>query len=137
MTFISPQSVKREHEELHTELVKATKAGGMTEDAAKAVAELLHSHFVKEKEYALPPLGLLPYLAKGKVAPEMEGALAMTERLKAEHPTMLQEHKSIVAALKNLIEATQKEKKLEYARFAEKLMLHAQIKRKFCIQRRS
>jgi len=39
---------------------------------------------------------------------------------------MLEEHKEIVAALKNLIEAAKKEKKMEYARFADKLMLHAQ-----------
>jgi hypothetical protein len=32
----------------------------------------------------------------------------------------------VVAALKNLIAAAEAEKKPEYARFAEKLMLHAQ-----------
>jgi hemerythrin superfamily protein len=50
----------------------------------------------------------------------------MTDRLKAELPKMLEEHKAVVAALKNLIAAAEEEKKLEHARFAEKLMLHAQ-----------
>lgn len=40
---------------------------------------------------------------------------------------MLEEHKAIVAALKNLIKVAKKEKKMEYAHFAEKLMLHAQM----------
>lgn len=39
---------------------------------------------------------------------------------------MLEEHKRIVAALKNLISTAEQDKKPEYARFAEKLMAHAQ-----------
>ncbi len=38
---------------------------------------------------------------------------------------MLEEHKAIVAALKNLADVAKKEKKIGYANFAEKLMLHA------------
>lgn len=120
-----PQPLKIEHEELHAELVKATKAGGKTGEAAKEVARILHPHFEKEEEFALPPLGLLPSLSEGKVTPEMEGVLAMTDTLKAEFHQMIQEHKTVVAALKNLIEAAEKEKKMEHARFAEKLILHA------------
>ncbi len=88
-----------EHEELHAQLVKATKEGGEVGEAAKGVAELLHPHFVKEEEYALPPLGLLSPLAEGKVLPEAEKVLPMTDRLKAEMHEMLGEHKKIVAAL--------------------------------------
>jgi hypothetical protein len=86
----------------------------------------LHPHFVKEEEYALPPLGLLPRLATGDVTPEMADVLALTERLKAELPQMLEEHKAIVAALSHLVEVGKQEHKLEYAHFAEKLILHAQ-----------
>ncbi|MGE5445981.1 MAG: hemerythrin domain-containing protein [Ignavibacteriales bacterium] len=126
MEFKIPQPLKLEHEELHAELVKTTKAGGKLGDAAKAVAKILHPHFVKEEEYALPPLGLLPLLAEGKVTSEMGNVLTMTDRLKAELPQMLEEHKAIVAALKNLVDVAKKEKKMEYAYFAEKLILHAQ-----------
>jgi hypothetical protein len=38
---------------------QATRAGGRVGDAAKAVAKVLHEHFVKEEEFALPALGLL------------------------------------------------------------------------------
>ncbi|HEX5081505.1 MAG TPA: hemerythrin domain-containing protein [Blastocatellia bacterium] len=120
-----PQSLKLEHEELHAELAKAIKAGGGTGSAAEIVAKLLHPHFVKEEEYALPPLGLLPMLAEGKVTPEMEGVLEMTGKLKAELPRMLEEHHNIVEALKKLSTAAEKEKKTEYVGFAEKLMSHA------------
>jgi hypothetical protein len=125
MIFQIPPALKAEHEELHGELVRATKAGGRTGEAAKAVAKLMHPHFVKEEEYALPPLGLLGPLSKGKIEPGMAEALKMTDKLKAELPRMLAEHKDIVAALQRLIEAAKAENLLEYARFAEKLMAHA------------
>ena len=126
MEFIIPKSLKIEHEELHEELTKATSKDGKIGDAAKAVANVLHPHFVKEEEYALPPLGLLPLISKEKVTTEMADVLKMTEKLKADLHHMLEEHKSIVAALKVLTEASRKEKKAEYERFADKLILHAQ-----------
>jgi hypothetical protein len=97
MDITIPQPLQSEHDELHAELVKATNAGGKITEAAKAVAALLHPHFVKEEAYALPPLGLLPRLAAGNITPEMSQVLSMTERLKAELPQMLQEHQAIVA----------------------------------------
>ena len=126
MEFIIPKSLKIEHEELHEELTKATSKDGKIGDAAKTVANVLHPHFVKEEEYALPPLGLLPLISKEKVTTEMADVLKMTEKLKADLHHMLEEHKSIVAALKVLTEASRKEKKAEYERFADKLILHAQ-----------
>ena len=50
----------------------------------------------------------------------------MTDRLKAELPKMLEAHEAVVAALKTLITAAEADSKPEYARFAQKLMLHAQ-----------
>ena len=89
-------------------------------------SKVLHDHFVKEEEFALPPLGLLSSLARGEVDEEMRSAVGMTDRLKAELPKMLEEHKAVVAALEKLIVAAEAEKKPEHARFAKKLMLHAQ-----------
>jgi len=125
MTLKIPQSLKREHEELHADLLEATKAGGKTAEAAKAVAKVLHPHFVKEEKFALPPIGLLASLARGKVNRTMASVLDMTDRLSAELPEMLREHQAIVRALQRLAAAAKKEKKPAYARFAEKLILHA------------
>jgi hypothetical protein len=126
MAFQIPTSLKLEHEELHADLVTATKAGGEVGEAAKAVAKVLHDHFVKEEEFALPPIGLLSALARGEVDENMKRVLRMTDRLKAELPEMLEEHKAVVAALRKLVAAAKAENKPEHARFAEKLMLHAQ-----------
>ena len=126
MKFEIPRPLKAEHDELHGELVEATKAGGRTGDAAKTVAKLLHPHFVKEEEYALPPLALLVALSQGKVEAGMADVLKMTDRLKPELTTMLSEHKKIVGALAKLVDAAKAENKPAIVHFAEKLMLHAQ-----------
>jgi hypothetical protein len=107
-------------------LRNATKEPGEIGDAAKAVAKLMHPHFIKEEEYALPPLGLLRDLAQGKVSPDMKEVLGLTNRLKAELGQMLEEHKSIVAALEVLSIAAKKANKVEYVEFAKALTLHAQ-----------
>ena len=126
MDLKTPQSLRLEHDELHAELAKATKAGGTTGEAAKNVAKVLHPHFLKEEEYALPPLGLLPILAVGQTSTDMKAAVNMTNRLKADLDHMLLEHKEIVGALKDLTDAARNEGKDEFAHFADKLTLHAQ-----------
>ena len=123
--FKIPESLKAEHVELHEDLARAIKAGGKTAEAARAVEDVLHPHFLKEEEYALPPLGLLSSLAEGNVSPEMRTVIAMSDKLKADLPHMLQEHRAIVATLEKLSAAAKMEGKTEHALFAQKLMMHA------------
>ncbi len=126
MEFTIPQSLQIEHRALHERLRKATEESGELGDAARAVAELMHPHFVKEEEYALPPLGLLRDLAQGTVTPDMKEVLGLTDKLKAELDEMLGEHEAIVVALERLTAAAKRADRMEYADFAEDLMLHAQ-----------
>ena len=120
-----PRSLAAEHEELHAALVRATKAQGATGEAAREVAAVLHPHFVKEEEFALPPLGLLAPLARGEWKPEMREVVALTDRLKAEMPRMLSEHAAIVTALDKLEKAARAEGHAEHAAFAAALKGHA------------
>src|SRR5918994_1763705 len=131
----TPQSLEVEHKELHEQLRKSIDSGGKTGDAAKAVAELLHPHFEKEKEYAMPPLGLLSSLSRETKEGEVgvtttkdtqQKILTMTDKLKEDLPDMLEEHKEIVGALEKLIYTAKQENKSEYIHFVEKLKLHAQ-----------
>ena len=126
MDFEIPSALKAEHEELHAELIAAIDSAGAVGDAANAVADLLHPHFVKEEAYALPPLGLLGLLAKGEVRPEMAEVLAMTDKLRSGLPNMLAEHARIVEVLGRLADAAVREGNRQVAQFAEKLKLHAQ-----------
>ncbi len=126
MDFKIPKTMEKQHEELHAELKKATTAGGATGRIAKKLAGALHPHFVKEEDFALPPLGLLPLLSKGKTTPEMKDVLLLTEKLKTDLDQMLKEHEEIVAILQKLVFEAKKENKLEWLPFADKLKTHAQ-----------
>ena len=121
-----PKSMAAEHEELHSDLAQLTQAGGLTGDAAKSVSELLDHHFAKENEYALPPLGLLGPLSQGKFECSMTAVVTLTDKLEAEMPTMLSEHKDIAAALRRLKEAATAENKPAGVQFSEHLAAHAQ-----------
>jgi hypothetical protein len=127
MDFDIPKAMKIEHDELHAALAGLTRAGGRTGEAAKAVAKVLHAHFVKENEYALPPLGLLVPLSEGKFDPAMADVLQLTDKLAADMPAMLSEHREIVAALKALVEAAAAESNAAGVQFANMLTAHAEM----------
>lgn len=124
-TLAPPSSVAAEHHELHEELAKVVALGGATGDAAKVVEQRLSSHFENEEKYGLPQLGLLSSLADGKMPADAEHVIELSDKLKAELPTMLAEHKAISEALEKLKTAAEKENKADAARFAEHLAAHA------------
>lgn len=121
-----PKPMVLEHEALHQQLKRATTLPGATGEAAREVARLMHPHFEKEEAYALPPLGLLGPLARGELTEAMREVLPLTDRLKAELPEMLAEHRAIVAALDRLAEAARATQDDRVAEFVEELKLHAQ-----------
>jgi hypothetical protein len=125
MQFDIPPAMKAEHDELHSDLVRLTGAGGRTGEAAKAVAKVLHAHFVKENEYALPPLGLLLALSQGTFDAGMGEVLKLTEKLATDMPAMLAEHQAVLAALRKLTDAATAENKPEGVEFARMLAAHA------------
>lgn len=117
---------KIEHARFRQELERATTVGGETADAARAVLKVLVPHMLREEEFAVPPLMLLPRLARGEFTPDMATILPKAERMKAELPRMLKEHELIVDALRRLLQAAVKERHDGYAGFAQKLIHHAQ-----------
>jgi iron-sulfur cluster repair protein YtfE (RIC family) len=127
MEFQVPKSLKHEHEVLLLELVEATMEPGAVGEAAKEVSKVLYPHFMKEEEYAMPPLGILGMNAEGKPFPKMERIIAMAARLKAELGKMHEEHKTIVTLLHTLSYAATKANKPRYTRFYEKFVLHVQV----------
>jgi hemerythrin HHE cation binding domain-containing protein len=123
----TPLSIRREHEELHADLARAEREPGPIGEAAREVARILHPHFLREDEYAIPPLALLPRLAKGIVTPDMADILPLVARLKEEMPLMIQEHRAIIGAVQQLATAAESENDEKYIRLAAELMVHAQM----------
>jgi hypothetical protein len=123
----APLSLRREHEELHADLARAGQVPGRIGEAARAVARIMHPHFLREDEYAMPPLNLLARLAKGKVTPDMAEVLPLVARLKEELPLMIEEHRAIMGAVRELAVAAETENDEKYIRFAAELIVHAQL----------
>ena len=121
-----PEALQIEHEELREGLRKAAEAGGKTGEAARGVLKVLHPHILLEEEFAVPPLCLLPRLARGEITADMRRAVAQSTMLKTQLPRMLDEHKLIVEALRGLMRAAQEEGLVGFARLAQKMIVHAQ-----------
>lgn len=120
-----PEAMREEHEELHDELRKAIKMPGTVGKAAKRVAEVLHPHFERENELALPVIGVARELAEGKTSIDFPRALELYEKFRVEYERMLQEHVEIVKALDELEKAAKKAKKASVVDFARRLRMHA------------
>ena len=122
-----PESIRREHEAIHSALVEATRAPGPVGAAAKALADVLHPHFVREEEIALPPLALLRPLSAGETPPEttVSTVAEMTRALRAEMPRMLEEHARIRTAVADLRSAAEAAGAAAQVELADELALHA------------
>ncbi len=124
-TSLIPPAIAAEHRDLHDKLREVIRSGGKTGRAADAVEKLLKPHFVKEEQYALPPLGQLSAIAAGQLPAESAVIIRMTDTLRAELPQMLAEHRQVVAALGQLRQAAEAEGNREGIQFAEALAAHA------------
>ncbi len=120
-----PESMRVEHREIHDELTRATTASGAVGAAAPQLAAVLHPHFAREEQIALPPLALLAPLSRGEATAAMRAVLPLTDSLRAELPRMLREHAAIRAATVRMGEVARAHGDSAVARLAEKLALHA------------
>jgi iron-sulfur cluster repair protein YtfE (RIC family) len=121
-----PESMRAEHERIQSSLVRATKLPGPVGAAARQLADVLHPHFVREEQIALPPLGLLEPLVRGSVTPDVRAVLAMTDSLRTELPRMLEEHKAIRAATSRLGDVARRARNTTVVALTEELRQHAQ-----------
>jgi len=122
-----PKSLRLEHEELHDFLAAARQEPGELGDALRRVARLLEPHFRKEEAFAMPPLGLLARLARNDVTPAMAEVYPHTDWLKNNLPTLMAEHREIIGAVEEMLEAARSAGHIDYVEFAEKLINHARM----------
>ena len=114
-----PQSQIIEHEENLEHLATlATRPGPVGEVARRAVI-LFKQHNAREREYILPPLTLLPYLADGTVTPDMRWALDMTDRVRADREVIFDEHARMIEILNELQFVGQQAHDTEAVEFAK------------------
>ncbi len=102
MVFEAPKVVISEHRELREMLNWVKMEPYPLGEVAESAIKVLEPHVQKEEGFALPPLALLPQLAKGEFKPEMSQALDMAKKLSEGYDDMLIDHRLISAALEKL-----------------------------------
>jgi len=126
-TLPTEEHGEAEHRDLRHILQRAEASGGRTGEAATAVMKVLFPHMLMEETYAMPPLKLLPRLARGDFTSDTSRIIDASETLRKELPRMLADHKQIVLALRRLMQAAADEGYDGYGQFATKLIAHAQL----------
>ena len=123
-----PLPVRAEHEMLHTTLIEASKTPGRVGQTARTLVSLLEPHFVREEQMAMPLLGLLAPLANGTAIPDAIATQAktMSDAIRKEMGSMLDDHRKISAAVAALREAAVAEGLDRFRQLAEDLTRHAQ-----------
>jgi hypothetical protein len=122
-----PKALLRGHDEARAELVRASMEGGRIAKASKRVAELCLPHFEHEEKGVFPVLALLPYLEQGNLRPEMMDVMPLIHKYRAKHDKINDHHQLIAFAIEDLLQAAQKEKNREVAKFAHNLRVHERI----------
>jgi hypothetical protein len=103
LILVKPSSLEEEHRKVHAILYEILSSSGNTAKVAKEVQTLLQPHFEKEEQLSIPVLGVLQLYVSGTLTEEAKNqAMQISPHFKKEYPTILNEHKQIVAALGNL-----------------------------------
>lgn len=97
-----PQSLIFEHEQTLAELGRLSQRPGAVGEEARKAEALFKRHIAREREYILPPLALLPEIADGKVTADMDWALAMTDRVRADREVIYLEHTEVTERMNAL-----------------------------------
>lgn len=120
-----PATIKKEHEYLLGEIGKIAMLEDSTGKAAVKLKELMQHHFKEEEDYVLPPLGLLPLLAEGRMPLQSKEVIGLTEKLKAQLLHMQVEHQLIKAYMDEVVQAATKENHLEVSTLEKEIGKHA------------
>ena len=100
-----PQSIRVHNQQIIQRLDRFTRHEGAIAAAATKALAFLKDHYAKEEAYVLPPLGLLPRIAKGEVSRDMEPAIAMADRTRASMSELQNDHTQLTSLMNELIEA--------------------------------
>ena len=127
MPLSAPASLEKEHEEIWQLLIGVQHLSGKTGSVAEKLSKDLKAHIDKEESLALPLLGILRDLVKGKLGTgSAKRASLLHSKFEREYPGMLHGHKELYKVLERLKKVGAEEGHLTAVRFAEALEKHSQ-----------
>ncbi len=90
-----PDAVTEEHEEIFSGLRTLAETKSLTGASIRDLLGVLEPHFEKEEELAMPLLGAVEAISKGRTGNGFDEVISLGERLSDELPSMLAEHRAI------------------------------------------
>lgn len=120
-----PSVIKQEHDYLLDKVYKMTLWKDSTGLAAIKLYDLMKHHFAEEEDYVLPPLGLLPLVANGKLPDQIKDVILLTEKVKSHLIHLDAEHQLIKAFADELMQAGVTDNHSEIVEFEKELEKHA------------
>ena len=124
-----PGPVKEEYEALYWKLNEAARVRGEVGHAAMAAFRHVQSHYLKDQEFALPPLKLLPTVAADNVNEEIDNIRTMCDRLKRNLPQLIAEDNQIIEELSLLADVADREQKPEYHDLARRFIKFLELEK--------
>jgi hypothetical protein len=121
---LSPDSLMMAHNILERELEQALNAGGLAGVVAQNTAKALNVHFKDEEQTVFPLMSLIPSLPGGRALPEVEDVQMLKYRLEAAMPGLLEDHRIITEAVRDIADASRGGDGGRLARFSDLLQLH-------------
>ena len=100
-----PQSLVLEQQGILDHLAVLARRHGAVGVVAQRYMALFERHAAREREYILPPLTLLPDLTTREITPDDAWAMAMADRVRADHDVIFAEHTQITEAANELLAA--------------------------------
>jgi hypothetical protein len=123
-----PEMLRLEQARLREKLYCLAKENNDIGIAAHELMGLFYMHYIKEEERVFPALDALPSLANGEITDSMRVLKDIADDMKSGlYEELLEEHKVIVASLKNISNLALAQGRTEYVDFADRFILHAQM----------
>lgn len=122
-----PLVILNDHYYFLDKLEQVTSYQDSTGYAARKLYEVMEYHFKEEEDYVLPPLGILPLLARGNFPEERKEIILLTEKFRKNSTIMLAEHQMITHFLGEMMRAAERENHQELIGFDEALKKHAAL----------
>lgn len=117
-----PQSIRLQHEQIISRLNHfAQSKDKESAAAAQKATAFLKEHYAREEQFVLPPLSLLPRIAKGEISKDMEPVIAMADRTKSALSDFENDHIKITSLMNELIAVGKKKKNEELVRLATRI----------------
>lgn len=122
-----PAQILKDHNYFLDKLKPITAYEDSTGITARELYEVMEFHFKEEEDYVLPPLGILPLLAKGELPEESGKIILLTQKFRENREAILAEHQMIEHFLGKMMAAARSENHPELSGYEEELEKHAEL----------